>query len=279
MDQRRIHRAISSDGTEIVGHVEGQGPPLVLVHGSLEDGALCWDAMLPHLRCRFTCYLPSTRSRGLSGDSADLAPQRRLEDVVSFVDSIGRPVLLFGESDGGTLALGAAASSDAVAAVAAYEPVVFEVADEDLDASLQTTLPRVGQAVTEGRLAEAARIFSELVANDDELAALTGSDYLQEAGRYMPVFLQELDQGDQPQAASPTDSSLLANIDVPVLLLHGSRSTLHSWFTDGVGHVAEHVPDARVREIDGAGHFGVIFEPEAIAGQVARFFAQAPAPA
>lgn len=278
MDDRRVHRATSNDGTRIAGHVDGQGPPLVLVHGSLEDGDLCWDAMLPHLRSRFTCYCPSTRSRGLSGEADDLTPQRRLEDIVSFVDSIGEPVLLVGESDGGALALGAAARSHAVAAVGVYEPVVFEVAGDDLDASLEATLPRVGQALMEGEPAKAARIFSELVANEDELAALTRSDYLQQAGRYMPVFLQELDQADRPEALSPTDASTLAAIDVPVLLQLGTRSALYDWMVDGVRHVADHVADPRVQEIEGAGHFAVVFEPEAVVEQLCRFFDQAPLP-
>lgn len=272
MDAPRLHRATSNDGTEIVGHVEGHGPPLVLVHGSLEDGDLSWEAMLPHLRHRFTCYLPSTRSRGLSGDSADLAPQRRLEDIVAFVDSIGEPVQVFGESDGATLALGTAAGSRAVTAVAAYEPVVFEVADEDIDALLQSILPPMAQAVAEGRLTDAARRFLALIANDDELASLEGSDYLPEAAQYIPVFLKELEQGTPPAASSPTDPSTLANIDVPLLLMHGSRSALHDWFAAGVDHVAEHVSGAQVREIDGAGHFGVSLRPEAIAGQLATFF-------
>lgn len=270
MIDRRIHRTTSNDGTRIAGHVDGQGPPLVLVHGALEDGDLCWDAMVPHLRHRFTCYRPSTRSRGLSDASDDLTPQRRLADIVSFVDSIGEPVLLFGESDGGALALGAAARSDAVAAVGVYEPVVFEVAGEDLDASLQGTLPDMARTVADGRLAEAARIFGGLVANDGELAALTDSDYLQEAGRYMPVFLRELEQADHPEALSLTDASLLDAIEVPVLLQRGTRSALYDWMVDGTRHVAAHVADARVQEIEGAGHFAVALEPEAVADRLGR---------
>lgn len=274
MQHRHLHRATSDDGTEIVGHVEGHGPPLVLVHGSLEDGDLCWEAMLPHLQERFTCYLPSTRNRGLSGDSTDLAPHRRLEDVVAFVDSIGEPVRVFGESDGGTLALGTAANSRAVAAVAVYEPVVFEVAGEDIDASLQSTLPAMVQAVNEGRLTEATQDFLELVANADERTRFDGSDYLEEAARYIPVFLDELAQGATSSASSPTDPAALADIDVPVLVLHGTRSAQYDWFAAGADHVAAHTSEAEVREIDGAGHFGVMFQPGAIADQLARFFSR-----
>ena len=276
MTRDRTHRAVSHDGTEIVGRVVGQGPPLVLVHGSLEDGDLCWEAMLPYLCPHFTCYLPSTRNRGLSGESEDLAPQRRVEDVVSFVDSIGDAVSVFGESDGGALALGAAEHSDAVAAVAVYEPVVFEVADRHLQQSVEETLPRVSDAVTDGRLTDAARLFAQLVANDDELPAMVTSGYLEEAGRYMAVLLEELDQGAQSQAPSAADPSLLAKVAAPVLLMHGARSARRDWFTAGVHHVADHVADPHLREVVGAGHFGVAFAPEPIADELASFLAGAP---
>ena len=129
----QIHRAVSADGTEIAGRVQGQGPPLVLVHGPVHDGDIAWGALLPLLTDRFTCYLPSLRGRGLSGDNPDHSPPRShfQEDVNAFVDSIGEPVYLMGWSDGGSLALGAAAHSDAVAAVAAYEPAVWTLMRED----------------------------------------------------------------------------------------------------------------------------------------------------
>ncbi len=174
MDTDRTHRVRSADGTEIVGDVTGDGPPLVLVHGSLEDGRTCWRAMLPFFEQEFTCYLPSTRSRGRSGAATDLSPQRRLEDVIAFVDSIDQPAFLFGESDGGALALGAAAVTD-VEAVAAYEPTVFEVADGQLQATLDATVPNIVQAIERDDLTAAAETFSRMIANDGELASLSAS--------------------------------------------------------------------------------------------------------
>ena len=67
----RVQVAISADGTEIVGRVRGQGPPLVLVHGGWGDGEVAYEELVPHLADRFTCYTPSTRGRGLSGDNPD----------------------------------------------------------------------------------------------------------------------------------------------------------------------------------------------------------------
>lgn len=279
MDTHRIHLAISDDGTEIAGRVHGHGPPLVLVHGGLEDGDLCWSSLLPPLRERFTCYLMSRRGRGLSGEHPDLSPQRLVQDVTSFVDSIGEPVYLVGESDGGMLALGTAARTAAVTAVAVYEPTVFEVQSKEDAARLDDTVARVSNAAADGRLADAARLFAEPLVNDDELAAVSASDYFQTSARYVPLLLGELEQAAESQDYSPTDPSVLKRVTVPVLLMHGSRTALHTWFTKGVRHVAEHVADPHEREIHGAGHWGVVLQPEPIADELVRFFEQAPEPA
>jgi pimeloyl-ACP methyl ester carboxylesterase len=271
----RTHAARSADGTEIVGDVRGEGPPLVLIHGSLEDGRTCWRAMLPILERRFTCYLPSTRGRGRSGSAGDLRPRRRLEDVVAFVESVEPSAFLFGESDGGALALGAAAATD-VAAVAAYEPPVFEVAGDLLQARLDATLPRVAEAVERDDLTAAAEAFSRMIATEDELASLSAADYLEEAGRYLPLFLRELEHDAASDAPGPTAASRMGRIPVPTLLLYGSESKLHDWFLRGVWHVARHVEASRVEEVPDAGHFGVVLRPEAIASRITRFFDRLP---
>ena len=90
-----------------------------------------WAPLLAHLTDRFTCYLPSTRGRGLSAEQPDLSPERRVEDITAFVDSIGEPVVLIGHSRGGVLALGEAARSSAVTAAVAYEPPAPEALGEE----------------------------------------------------------------------------------------------------------------------------------------------------
>ena len=82
------------------------------------DGDLDWQALLPHLTDRYTCHLPSTRGRGLSGDHPDLSYGRMVDDVLTYVDSIGEPTGLVGWSGGATWALAMAAQSDVVDAVA-----------------------------------------------------------------------------------------------------------------------------------------------------------------
>jgi pimeloyl-ACP methyl ester carboxylesterase len=58
-----------------------------------------------------------------------------------------------------------------------------------------------------------------------------------------------------------------------VALLQGTRSI--PWFIDGVRHVAAHVPDADLREVNGAGHLGPYLEPAGLAAELTPFFAEA----
>lgn len=270
MDTDRIHRTTSHDGTTIAGAVHGEGPPLVLVHGSLEDGDFMWKELLPFLD-GFTCYLMSTRSRGRSDEHPDLSPQRLVEDVTAFADSIGEPVGLFGESAGGMLALGAAARARAVSAVAAYEPVVLEAMGEEDAAGLEESLTAVGEIAAAGRLAEAAKMFADPLLNDEERAALSGADYFEQTGRYVPLLLREIELA-QNAAEGPTHPSVLAQIEAPVLAMNGERSALHAWFSRGVRHVTDHAPHARARQIPGAGHWGPVLSPEPIARELVSFF-------
>jgi pimeloyl-ACP methyl ester carboxylesterase len=278
MEDHGVHRAISADGTEIAGRVIGQGPPLVLVHGGLGDGELTWRAMLPLLADQFTCYTMSTRGRGLSAapSPADYTLQRLVDDVVAFVDSVGGPVGLAGYSSGGMYALGAAARSAAVRAVAAYEPPVLAASEQDRQ-RFAAAVARMEEQVAEGRLADGARTMISIVAHDDELAALTAAGAFEEWARNVPVGRQEARDAATGDGPSPIAPEALARIAAPVLFLHGSRA--HRWYRDGARHLAEHVADLRVEEVPGIGHFGLLLEPAPVADAFVRFFEAAPQPA
>ena len=268
---RRLHRTTSTDGTEIVGRVVGQGPPLVLLHGGVFCGETAWEAMLPHLTDRFTCLLPSTRGKGLSAHAHQYSLQWQQEDVMAFIDSIGQPVPLFGWSGGGLNALGAAEHSDAVTAVVAYEPAVFETIDEETFAELGAVLSRMTEEVEQDRPAEAARQFLTFISNDDELATVLAEDLHNVTAPNQLADLRVLQNVD-PAAPSATDPAALADITAPVLLLEGDRPA-QAWFPRMNQHVANHVPDCEIRTISGAGHVGPVLAPEATAAELSRFLA------
>ncbi len=262
MSDERIHRAISRDGTEIAGRVYGHGPPLVLVHGAVADGLSEWGPILPWLTDHYTCYLPDMRSRGLSGASDDLSRETRVRDVVAYVESIGEPVTLVGVSGGGLLVLGAAARTSAVRAVVAREPVAYEALADDIRERFSDAVEQMSAAVARGEGTDSVTPFLEIIANDDEFAAISGDqEALEEIASFLPLDLVEFRECLAFRGPSPTAPDQLQRITVPVLLLMGAE-TGSQWFRDSITYAAGHIPDARVHEIPGVGHIGHLVEPE-----------------
>lgn len=266
MNEKRIHRAVSTDGTEIAGRVYGQGPPIVLVHSPVHNGDMAWEALLPLIADRFTCYLPNLRGRGISGDRLD-QPRRRVhfqEDVNAFIDSIDEPVFLMSWSDGCSLTYGAAAYCKAVMAAVTYEPFDWALLPEGDIARFGPMIQQLGEAIAEDRLVEASHIFHRFYSNEEEFASLD-PDYIERQARILPLIMQEPDKAQ-------IDPDLLAMIDAPVLILWGQKTELDVWFTQSAQHIAKHLPKAQLRELAGIGHFAPLVAPEPIASETIEFF-------
>ena len=94
------------DGTPIAYERGGDGPPLVLVHGTTADHST-WEHVLPELQQHFTIYAIDRRGRGESGggDGSAYDIEREFEDVVAVIDSIGVTVGLLEHSYGAICAL------------------------------------------------------------------------------------------------------------------------------------------------------------------------------
>ncbi len=264
MDEDRIQVAVSKDGTRIAGRAQGQGAPIVLVHGGFGDGEVSWLFMLPFLVEHFTCYLMSTRGRGLSGDHADHSRERQFEDVAAFVESIGEPVGVFGHSSGAVWALGAAALSPArVRALALYEPPYPALEPPTSDEQYA----RVRAAVSEGRLADAVQIFTaEIIGlSAEEQAFFSLPGVAERAHAALPVVVQEL-----PEVNRPFEDALLQKLSMPVLVLRGERSRIE--FKHAARDLGKRLADARFAEIAGAGHIGPVTAPDLVAGELVSFF-------
>ena len=102
----------SPDGVDLAVWVEGQGPPLVLVHGSIQDHTIS-AALVAELRTDFTTYAMDRRGFGASSDEPSYSLDREFADVAAVVDEVaartGAPVVLWGHSFGASCAMGAAA--------------------------------------------------------------------------------------------------------------------------------------------------------------------------
>ena len=91
-------------------------------------------------------------------------------------------------------ALAAAAQSDAVAAVAPFEPGILSLMDEQDQAVIGNAVARTGELAAEGNLTAAARAFAGFPFNDEEIAVAEDAGYFEAAGRYVPNLLNLLQQ-------------------------------------------------------------------------------------
>ncbi|MEV8456996.1 alpha/beta fold hydrolase [Streptomyces sp. NPDC052095] len=116
-----MDKILSRDGTSIAYRHRGEGPPVVLVGGSLdtaETGAPLARLLAP----RFRVVTYDRRGRGASGDGGPYAREREIEDLAALVGSVGGAASVFGVGAGGALALEARAAGVPMDLVAVYEP-------------------------------------------------------------------------------------------------------------------------------------------------------------
>ncbi len=86
-----VQTVTSTDGTSLAYEQYGEGPPLILRHGSsgTREG---WDPLRPALADEFSVYAPDRRGRGDSGDSGAYDLEHEVADLRALVETVdGRP--------------------------------------------------------------------------------------------------------------------------------------------------------------------------------------------
>ncbi len=131
-----MEHVASKDGTRIAFARRGNGPPLVLVHGTGVDHSY-WDPVIPELERHFTTYAMDRRGRGQSGDTPPYAIEREFEDVAALVDSIPGKVFLVGHSYGALCSIEAALLTDNIAKIVLNEPPLRTSVEASYPADLQ----------------------------------------------------------------------------------------------------------------------------------------------
>lgn len=116
-----VRRVEAPDGTTIACHVAGDGPPLVLVHGTTADHTR-WATILPRLAERFTTYAVDRRGRGGSSDADAYSVEAEFDDVAAVIDAAGGEVDVIGHSYGAVCSLEAALRTPNVRRLVLYEP-------------------------------------------------------------------------------------------------------------------------------------------------------------
>jgi pimeloyl-ACP methyl ester carboxylesterase len=258
--------------------LEGDGPPVVLLHG-YADSADTWRLVLDRLaradRAALAVDLPGfgaadpLRRDGLMLDQLGAFAREAVEHMAA----AGQPVVLAGNSLGGTVALRAAQDSGApicgavpIAPAGLDMPRWFQIIERDpfVRLILQTPLP-LPEPLLRAAVGEAYR---QLAFARPRGAAREVIRAFTDHHRTKDRVVRMLDNGRRllPELQRPFE---LERITCPVLLVWGDRDRMVTH--RGAARVTAALPDTEVELLEGIGHCPQLEAPERVARLLAGF--------
>jgi pimeloyl-ACP methyl ester carboxylesterase len=251
---------VSPDGTRIAFRTSGDGPPLVLVHGTTADHAR-WAPVLPAFERHFTVLAVDRRGRGGSGDAEPYAVEREFEDVASVVDGAGGPACLLGHSYGAMCALEAALLTENVERLVLYEPPLGMVG------APPEIVRRLEELLAAGERDELVGLFMAEVAGapPEQVELMRSLPAWQARLAVAHTIPREL----RSEGAYAFDATRFSELHVPTLLLRGDQSP--PAFAAAAETAAAALPDSRLVVMPGQGHVAMDTGTELFTAEVLRF--------
>ena len=264
IETEELLRVSSTDGASLAVWRSGEGPPLVLVHGTTASHS-DWIPVLPALRRKFRVYAMDRRGMGASEDAEPYALQREFEDVAAVVDSVGEPTFLLGHSFGALCSLEAALLTRNIRKLVLYEPPI-PIADGN-EFHPHNLLERLEALMAAGQPDEVLATFLDEVAGQDR-----GRIDLQRRAPSWPgrvaaahAIVREV-RGTHFYRLQP---GRLREMAVPTLMLLGSDSPRkHQVATPAV---AAALPNARLEVLPGQSHIAIHLSPRLFLDAVLPF--------
>jgi pimeloyl-ACP methyl ester carboxylesterase len=247
----------TEDGTELAANTTGEGPPVVLVHGSA-GGLDSWDPVVPLLCDRYELW--TYARRGYAPSDSDIGPKTFADDVIDLravLSAAGGTAHVVGASYGATVALHAGLSSAAIRSLVVFEPPVFSAGP-----ALAGALGRYRALLDAGDLLGAARLLAVEVARVPApvLPAITAPPQPEAIG-----CLHDL----EAMTADTTDIARWSGITAPTLLLQGSDTWPPMPAT--MEALAAALPSAARTVLPGQSHFATHTAPDLFAAALTEF--------
>jgi pimeloyl-ACP methyl ester carboxylesterase len=255
----------SADGVLIAYEKTGEGPPLVLVHGTPDDHSY-WEMVQPTLAKYYTVFALDRRGRGQSGDTADYKLELEFDDVVAVVDMIDDPVILLGHSHGGIVAQEAALRTKNLHKLILYEPPIMDGSGEP-DDSLLSAIATMETTIKEGKNEQALLFFKEnlLGMPPDAIENERSTKYWQVMVNAAPTLPREL----KAVAGYKFNAAKFNDLNLPTLLLSGSESP--ELFKEAIKKLNEALPNSRITVLEGQEHDAALTAPDLFTDKVLQF--------
>jgi pimeloyl-ACP methyl ester carboxylesterase len=246
-------------------------PTLVLLHASASS-ARQWDALAESLRAQFEVHAIDLHGHGCQPGPADGRALSVHDDA-----ALARAVLeraggghVIGHSYGGAVAVHLAASAPRlVHSLALYEPVLFRLLADHVPGSFAARevfelATCVWQHVAQNRPTAAAERFVDYWSGPGAWQRLPEERQQAVAAR-MPVIEQQF----RSLVSEPLPDSALGRIDMPLLCLHGTRST--SAALQMMALLRTLLPHGRHESLEGLGHMAPVTHALATNDRLMRF--------
>jgi pimeloyl-ACP methyl ester carboxylesterase len=248
-----------SEGAALHWESHGEGPPVVLVHGS-GGNALSWWQQVPHLARRHRVLVYDQRGFGRSRCAPDARhPRFFASDLAAVLDAAGveRAVLVC-QSLGG------------------WTGLPFALAEPARCAGL-LLCGTPGGLLTPGILRDLSGVPARMATRKGFAGMALGSSFVERSPD--ETFLYESIAGLNPPdtvavygrglVETRVDPQALAGFRVPTLLLVGSEDAFFS--VEGMREVAAAIPGARLHVVAASGHSPYFEAPEAFASLLDSF--------
>jgi pimeloyl-ACP methyl ester carboxylesterase len=255
----------SKDGTKIAYQKSGNGPTLVLVHGTTIDYTQ-WTNLTPKLSQHFTVYAVDRRGRGQSGDTQPYALQRESEDLAALIESIPENVSLLGHSYGALCSLETALLTTHVNKLVLYEPPIYVTFKF---AYPQGMLEKIDELVKTGNAQEALLFLYKMAGTrTNELELLRSLHSWQSRIAAANTIVREL-IGVQEYSF---DANRFKNLKTQILLLHGGDS--QPFYKDAIETLSQSLPCSKMAVLSGQQHEAIDVAPELFLQNVGNFLQQ-----
>ncbi len=253
----------TDDAARIAVWTEGNGPALVMVHGSIADHST-FESLTTALAPDVTVFAMDRRGFGASPDSSGYSILQDFADVARVVDTVaartGGPVSLWGHSYGANCAMGGAALTGNVDHLILYEPSLGLRYPAGSIEAIESAL-----ATGDNDAAITAVLVDILELADDEIDALRASPLWPTRLAAAPTIPREC----RAEHSWDYQPGQFDTIDAPTLLLTGSDSV--PVVTQATTLAAAAIPGARIHILDGHAHFAHKTDPDMVADIIKTF--------
>ncbi len=252
---------MSDDGTVVTCHEFGEGPPLLIVHGT-SSVHHNWQFVADRLMNHFKVCVMDRRGRCQSKDHPEYSIEKEFADVAAILKSFDDPVYVLGHSFGGLCTLGASLLVSNVRELILYEPAIaFDPKG--------LALCHIMEAFLKSNRPEAALEFfmKQIVRMSDEEIEFAKN---QPGWKERLVAAQAIPREIRALIHYSYSAESFSSIRIPTTLFVGVNSS--EILKNMASKVQATIPNSKIVELPGQGHTSMLTAPDMLAEKVLKTF-------